>query len=59
MLKINSNETFIEVLIILCNHTGVLTNGPGMSEQLSNLSNEELRKCINDKGYVVPDSCYL
>ena len=41
------------------NLPGVLTGGPGMSEQLSNLSNEELRKCINDKGYVVPDSCYL
>ena len=46
-------------LIILFNHIGVLTGGPGMSEQLSNLSNEELRKCVNDKGYVVPDSCYL
>ena len=30
-----------------------------MSEQISSLSNEELRKCINAKGYVVPDSsCY-
>ena len=32
--------------------------GPGMSEQLSFLSNEELKKCVNKKGYVVPESSY-
>ena len=38
--------------------SGVLMGGPGMAEQLSSLTNEELRKCVNAKGYVVPETCY-
>ena len=44
--------TFLKIV------SGVLMGGPGMAEQLSSLTNEELRKCVNDKGYVVPETCY-
>ena len=44
--------------IIVYLFIGVLMGGAGMSEQLSFLSNEELKKCVNKKGYVVPESSY-
>ena len=32
--------------------------GPGHNEQLNAISNEDLKRCINRNGYVVPDGGY-
>ena len=32
--------------------------GPNMSEQINSLSNDELKKCVNRNGYVLPEKSY-
>lgn len=43
------------VLIAIC-FIGVSVGGSGLSDHISTLSNDELKKCVNRNGYVVAEA---
>ena len=42
--------------LLLCIFLGVTVGGSDLNNHISTLSNDELKKCVNSNGYVVPEA---